>query len=242
MKSESITTTQNGDRLRQCRAILFDFGGTLDSDGEHWLDRFYELYETVGLDLHKDLIKKVFYEADRMCCNDPKVDRMGLRPLMQHHIRYQFTVLNLDKAAAEELRMVDEFCSKTEYYLKRNASLLRRLQNHYKMGVVSNFYGNVAAICEEAGLSEYLLTILDSTQVGFSKPDPEIFDRALRDLGVRAETCVFIGDSYERDMLPARRMGMKTIWVKGPNPRLPAEPEPVDSTIGSLAELESLLL
>lgn len=241
MQGDSITT-ENRDKLRQCRAILFDFGGTLDSDGEHWLDRFYELYETVGLDLNKDLIKKVFYEADRMCCDDPEVDRMGLRPLMQHHIRYQFTALNLDEAVAEEFRMVDEFCSKTEYYLRRNVSLLGRLQKHYKMGIVSNFYGNVSKICEEAGLSEYLFTILDSTQVGLSKPDRNLFERALRDLGVRAQECVFIGDSYDRDMLPARRMGMKTIWIKGPNPRLPAEPEALDCSIGSLMELESLLL
>ncbi len=235
-------SAENRNKLRQCKAILFDFGGTLDSDGEHWLDRFYELYETIGLDLRRDVIKKVFYQADRMCCDDPQVDRMGLRPLMKHHIRYQFLMLNLDKAADEEVRMIDEFCSKTEFYLRRNASLLRRLQDRYKMGIVSNFYGNVSTICEEAGLAEYLLTILDSTQLGFSKPDRGIFERALRELGVKPEDCVFVGDSYDRDMLPARRMGMKTIWMKGPNPRLPAEPEPMDSSINSLVELEPLLL
>ena len=91
-------------------------------------------------------------------------------------------------------------------------------------------------------MAEFLLSILDSTQLGCGKPDQIIFERALRDLGVAARDCIFVGDSYERDMLPARRMGMKTIWVKGPNPRLPADPEPLDGSIMTLTELGPLLL
>ena len=139
-------STEKKTELRRSRAILFDFGGTLDSDGEHWLDRFYELYENAGLGLSKDVIKEVFYQADQMCCDDPLVDRMGLRPLMTHHIRWQFARLELNEASDQAKRMADEFCSKSEYYLSRNADLLGRLQANYKMGVVSNFYGNVSTI------------------------------------------------------------------------------------------------
>jgi hypothetical protein len=45
--------------LAFCKAILFDFGGTLDSDGEHWLDRVYALYETAGLEVAQPEIKRV---------------------------------------------------------------------------------------------------------------------------------------------------------------------------------------
>lgn len=231
----------NGSDFSGCKAILFDFGGTLDSDGEHWLDRFYELYEKVGISVPRERIKQVFYQADARCCDDPQVNGMGLRPLMRHHVRLQFAELDLNDRAKEE-RMVDEFCTKTEACLERNQRLLARLHGLYRMAVVSNFYGNVATLCDEAGLSQYLTAVLDSTQLGLAKPDPEIFRAALRKLDAEAEKCVFVGDSYERDMLPARRLGMKTIWIKGPNPRLPAEPEPVDHTISSLAELGALLL
>lgn len=231
----------NSNNFRQCKAILFDFGGTLDSDGEHWLDRFYELYEKAAIDLPRELIKQVFYQADDICCSDPQINRMGLRPLMRHHVHLQFSALDLMDALKEE-QMVEEFCAKTEYYLERNCLLLKRLRGLFKMGVVSNFYGNVSTICQEAGLADSLATILDSTQLGFGKPNPEIFRRALKALDVVAEESIFIGDSYDRDILPARRLGMKTIWVKGPNPRLPSDTGPVDNWISSLTELESLLL
>ena len=232
MKTEDFT---------DCKAILLDFGGTLDSDGEHWLDRFYELYEMAGLDVPRDEIKRVFYLADEMCCMDPEVDFLGLRPLMRHHVQLQFSALQLNRCAQQE-KMVDTFCAKTERVLQRNALLLSRLKPRYRLGVVSNFYGNVTVLCEEAGLTPLLGVILDSTRIGVGKPDPRIFELALRELRANPEEAVFVGDSYERDMMPARRLGMKTIWMKGPHPRLPEDPEPVDAVISSLAELESLLL
>lgn len=225
----------------RCKAVLFDFGGTLDSDGEHWLDRFYELYRQVGIDLPADEIKRVFYMADDLCCSDPEVDRMGLRPLMKHHVGLQFAALGL-KNPGKAAEIVDEFCSKTERILQRNARLLRRLKPFYRLGLISNFYGNAAVLCDEAGLAESLEVILDSMRIGVGKPDPEIFRIALRRLDVEPAEAVFIGDSFERDIMPARQLGMQTIWLKGPAPRLPENAGPVGCHISSLLEVETILL
>lgn len=239
--AEALRCLVNRTNSAHCKAVLFDFGGTLDSDGEHWLDRFYELYEKVDIELPHERIKQVFYQVDAQCCADPQVNQMGLRSLMQHHVQLQFSAHGLHDRAKEK-RMADAFCTQTELALDRNQRLLARLCRRYRMAVVSNFYGNVEMLCEEAGLTQYLTAVLDSTQVGVAKPDPAIFRKALKQVNAIPEECIFVGDSYERDMLPALRLGMRTIWLKGPKPRLPAEPAPVDHTIASLAELEALLL
>ena len=137
--------------------------------------------------------------------------------------------------------MAAAFCADTEKILERNAGILEHLREHYKLGVVSNFYGNVPALCEEAGLTPYLEIILDSTRLGIGKPNPDIFLTALEALRLPAEEVVFVGDSYERDMIPAQKIGMKTIWMKGPNPRMRHDAAPVDACITSLAELRALL-
>jgi len=227
--------------FRECRAILFDFGGTLDSDGEHWLDRFYELYEYAGLGIHREDIKRVFYEADDACCRDPKVNDLGLRALMHHHVGLQFQALGLDRSGERQM-LVEAFCSKTEGFLRRNAQLLSRLKRRYRLGVVSNFYGNVTVLCQESGLSESLDVILDSTIIGISKPNPEIFHTALRKLDLVPGEAIFVGDSYDRDMMPSRGLGLKTIWMKGPNPRVPVDAGPVDDIISSLNQLDALVL
>jgi HAD superfamily hydrolase (TIGR01549 family) len=225
----------------RCQAILFDFGGTLDSDGEHWLDRFYELYEQAGFDLPHSQIKQAFYNADQLCCNDPQVVPLGLRPLMKHHVRLQFAAMNLKDLVKEE-EIIERFCAKTERTLQRNAELLKRLRSVYRLGVISNFYGNVATLCKEAGLADSLEVILDSVEIGVSKPDPEIFRIALRRLNLAPAQAVFVGDSYERDIMPARELGVRTVWLKGPNPRIPEDAEPADGEISSLMELESIVL
>jgi len=230
----------NASKFRECKAILFDFGGTLDSDGEHWLDRFYALYEHFGLDVPRSEIKRAFYHADALCCNDSLVVSLGLRPLMKHHVHLQFAALNLEDHGKEK-KLVEAFCNKSERFLLQNARLLGRVKNRYRLGLVSNFYGNVSILCEEAGLAESLDVILDSAQAGISKPHPEIFLTALGKLNLSPEQVVFIGDSYERDMVPARELGMKTIWMKGPNPRMPENAGPVDAWISSLSELEALI-
>ncbi len=224
-----------------CKAIFMDFGGTLDSDGEHWLDRFYELYEQAEFDFPKAEIKRAFYAADRLCDKDPLVVSMGLRSLMKHHVHLQFATLNF-KDPAKEKQIIERFCAKTERTPQRNAQLLRCLKPVYRLGVISNFYGNVAALCREASLADSLDVILDSATVGISKPDPEIFRIALRELNLVAAQAFFVGDSYERDIAPARKLGMKTIWLKGANSRIPENAERADFEISSLMELGSIVL
>ncbi len=229
----------NPETFHGCEAILFDFGGTLDSDGEHWLDRTYQLYASAGLDLPFPEIKRAFYEADALCHGDPKVASFGLRPLMKYLVHLQFKALDLE-ADAKEQEFVEMFCGKSEWFLRRNALLLSRFRQRYRLGLVSNFYGNLATLCKEAGLAESLDVILDSAQIGISKPDPGIFRTALERLRLDPGKVIFVGDSYERDMIPARELGMKTIWLKGPHPRIPENAGPVDAFISSLSELEVL--
>jgi HAD superfamily hydrolase (TIGR01509 family) len=55
---------------------------------------------------------------------------------------------------------------------------------------------------------------LFSFQVGWAKPDPEIFAEALRRAGVGPERAVMVGDSYDEDIAPAAALGMRTVWVQ----------------------------
>lgn len=223
-----------------CKAVLFDFGGTLDSDGEHWLDRFYEIYDQVGLKYSQPEIKRAFYHADDRCCANSHVNSMRLRPMMELHVHLQFEALGIADEGMEK-DVVKRFCQRSERFLQRNARLLRTMRCRYRLGVISNFYGNVGALCEEAGLADSLDVILDSGRVGVRKPDPEIFLTALVELGLPPWEVVFVGDSYERDMIPSRDLGMGTIWLKGPHPRIPLNAGPVDAWISSLMELKGLL-
>jgi putative hydrolase of the HAD superfamily len=91
--------------------------------------------------------------------------------------------------------------------------MLKALSERYRLGIVSNFYGNLEAVCDSAGLCSFFKVTVDSHCVGAEKPDPAIFQAALDKLGATPEETVLIGDSLRRDREGARRMGMRFIWV-----------------------------
>ena len=228
------------EALHQSRAILFDFGGTLDSEGERWPDRFYALYEEVAPDVPREEIKRAFYYAEEACYADPNVTRLDLRALIGAHVRLQFEALGL-KDRRKEGAIAEMFCSASEQCMLRASGLLERAHARYRLGIVSNFYGNLAVVLKKAGLLPFLDVVVDSNLVGTQKPDLEIFRCALEKLELVAQQVVFVGDSYERDIVPSKQLGMKTVWLKRPNSDATGGAE-ADISISSLSELEALIL
>ncbi|MBQ3168432.1 MAG: HAD family hydrolase, partial [Clostridia bacterium] len=53
-----------------------------------------------------------------------------------------------------------------------------------------------------------------SAEAGCTKPDRAIFELALKAAGCEAEESVMVGDRLDNDMLPAKEIGMKTVWIR----------------------------
>lgn len=77
-------------------------------------------------------------------------------------------------------------------------------------------------------------TILISDAEGISKPDPQIFHRALQRLNTSPARSVFVGDHLEVDVAGARAAGMQAIWRRDPNGSRVIE---ADGVIDELSDL-----
>ncbi len=221
------------------RALLLDYGGTLDGDALHWFDHFLELYARCGVALTAATLKPAFYAADEALAAEPDVRRFGLERMTQAHVRLQLAALgNSDAALAR--RLVDAFVADTHAAWDRNRPMLRRLARTFRLGVVSNSYGNMPALLAEAALAPFEL-IIDSALVGLRKPDPAIYTLAARQLDLPPSTILHTGDSWERDVVPARAAGMRAVWLAAPNAPAPAALDDGVARIASLRELESLV-
>jgi putative hydrolase of the HAD superfamily len=71
----------------------------------------------------------------------------------------------------------------------------------------------VEGLIEEAGIRDYFEFVMDSHLEGVEKPDPEIFLRGCRRMGVRPEECLYVGDLYPVDVLGARSAGMDAVLL-----------------------------
>jgi len=220
-------------------ALLFDFGGTLDGAGLTWKTRAFRLYRAAGLVADPAAFDPIFYAAD-----DALVGTVPADLPLAATVRRIFAAVSAGLGVRDDHlteRLADRFIADARTSLRDSARVLARLAQHHRLGVVSNFYGNLGAVCADAGLTDVLAVIVDSTAVGWTKPDPRIFRHALDALSVSASEAAFVGDSRPRDMEGARAMAMPHVWLVDPA-AAPAPPCcPGDPIIRSLDELESVL-
>ena len=220
-------------------ALLFDFGGTLDADGVPWKTRFFEACRREGLSTDPGRFDPAFYAADD-----------ALVGAVPPTLTFEDTILRLSESLVRQLgagdgavgaRIARRFVGDALGTLARNTPLLARLRRRYRLGIVSNFYGNLGTVCHNAGVHELFAVIVDSACVGCAKPDPRIFQSALDALEVGPADAWFVGDSLPRDMAGARAIGMPHVWLAGAAPS-GAACCPADPIVHSFEDLEELLL
>jgi HAD superfamily hydrolase (TIGR01509 family) len=209
------------------RAILLDFGGTLDLP-QHWLDRFLGQYQAAGIEIDRAELRPAFDEATRTGyekCNTLRV--FGLADLVRFLVDVQISFLVgagsdpvrwqlKEPQTRMELawRIAGRFAKETAAGLAHTRSILTALRRRYRLGVVSNFYGNLDRVLAETGVAQLLESVIDSSRVGIFKPDPRIFELALGALGLPPGQAAMVGDSLANDCAPAHGLGLKTVWLR----------------------------
>src|SRR5262245_7360629 len=125
-------------------AVLFDFGGTLDADGLPWKERFYQLCRDEGVEVAPPRFDALFYAAD-----DALVDEA-----IPATLSFRDTVHRLAAGLCDRLgcpddgtsaRIAERFLGGARESFARNTPVLEALSARYRLGVVSNFYGNLEA-------------------------------------------------------------------------------------------------
>lgn len=204
--------------------LLFDFGGTLDTAGCHWGKFLWYAYKRNGIPVTEEQFREAYVHAERT---------LGKQPIIQSHdtflsmltsklkLEFEYLVdcgwLVADKVEAERMQRVllNDIYDKVKANIAESRKVLSALKKHYRIGLVTNFYGNMSVVLDEFGLASLFDTVTESAVVGVRKPDPQIFRLAVNALDVEAENVVVIGDSYSKDILPGHEIGCYTIWLKG---------------------------
>ena len=123
--------------------------------------------------------------------------------------------------------------------------VLRELHGRYRIGLISDTGMTpgkvIRRVLDNYGLLQHFTCAVFSDEVGFPKPHPQMFCRAIRALGEQAEATVHVGDLLRTDIVGARSMRMKTVWFKRNNKPKDATNVAPDYTIMDLGELLPLL-
>ncbi|MYC75028.1 HAD family hydrolase [Candidatus Poribacteria bacterium] len=246
--------------MKDIRALVFDFGGTLDGNGIHWLERAYQFIH----ERHPEITREAFDAADKAAITEFALGDSSIEWSYQDGSMLPVGAVASEYAARCTLRetteaiavgiykrlglsekmkaaYVDWFCEGAAQSLEENRRWLETLQDTYQLAVISNNFGNTRGWCDEYGLSALLEVIIDSTVLGIAKPDARIFEAALSELGVVPSQAIYVGDSYSADMVGGKNAGMWTAWLVGEQMKSCPDPSLVDVQLSHLHELTDFL-
>ena len=92
--------------------------------------------------------------------------------------------------------------------------VLKTLGERYRLGIIANQGKGLLDRLERFGILDNFEIIINSTDIGFSKPDLRIFQVALEKANIEPSKAVYVGDRVDNDMVPAKKLGMRTIRLR----------------------------
>ena len=200
------------------KAVLLDAGGTLIHPDHGFL---LELLAEEGVEADEADYGAARRKADAVVAqllrgDDPADDAPRIRAWFVTLL----TTLGLPADRLDEAgRRIRQRHEQARLWIRPEPGTIETLRElraaGLRLAVVSNADGRVDRFLAAAGLADELELILDSGDVGIEKPDPRIFELALDRLGLEPHEVVHVGDSWEIDVVGARRAGIRPIYLSG---------------------------
>lgn len=91
---------------------------------------------------------------------------------------------------------------------------LAALSSRYRVGILGQYGAALRERLEDKGLLKYFAFTTTQEQFGITKPDPRFFEQVLARAGVPASESCMVGDRIDKDITPAKMVGMQTIRTR----------------------------
>jgi FMN phosphatase YigB (HAD superfamily) len=118
------------------------------------------------------------------------------------------------------------------------------LASRYRLGVLANQRATIRQTMARDSIDGFFGVWAVSEELGAEKPDPAIFEYALSHAGAPPERCAMVGDRLDNDVEPARRLGMKGVWLlrgEAPDDPTPDQLSRADLSVRRLTDLPAAL-
>ena len=216
--------------LKGVQAFVFDVGGTLyvseEFDRQFNVQIEHVLCQTLNVsqDEARRRLRSRIEELSRTEGDPSKVRAMSTFRVSRDQVHEAFCKVDPADFLGPDERLRDVL------------TIVR--DRTYRLAILSNFREALVKRTLEVlslprTLFEFCITEDDGLPI---KPAKEPFLECVNRFALRAEEIAYVGDSLKKDMVPARGVGLRTIWVHSP-PETGGTPEFVDLRIESVIEL-----
>lgn len=237
--------------LKDIKGVIFDYGGTIDTNSRHWAEVLWSQYVKHQVPVDKESFREAYVFGERALAKYPFVqarhnfhDVLSIKTKLQVEWLAEQRKLPMDELQLQSYAalVADSCYAYVLDILKVTRPVVKELASKYKLVLVSNFYGNIQTILNDFGLLDSFDDIIESSVVGVRKPDPAIYGLGVDAMGFEAKNVLVVGDSFSKDVVPAKAVGCRVVWLKGEGWGGEVIDESVpDAVITDLAQLAALL-
>lgn len=207
---------------RDIQAVFFDAGYTLLCMDPDQPTIFMRVCERLGIQLDEARFAEGVLRANTLLA--PRHPREVPAPFSQEAVDRFWTDYNriLLSVCARGARDADKaelvyrcFAAAITWRIYDDVhAVLRELRAQgMRLGVISNWTGDLEEVLARVGLRESFDFVLDSARLGYEKPHAEIFEDAVRRAGVERSAALHVGDSPEHDVDGALASGLRAVLL-----------------------------
>ena len=244
----------NRSEVKKYKAIFFDFGGTLmcaESDNVAHLHMMKEVIQRYNLSTSpEDMVTKYnsYLFTKEMTLLDTHPEEKSFTPLRESTKKaFNGVLTEYDiQPSKEDFQWFSKsFFENHKKYIKlfpETLLIIRELKKtNLHVGIISDIDNDFQDFQFKVfGISEIFDSITTSEEVQIYKPKEKIFQVALNKACCHGKESVIVGDSYKKDIIGGKNMGMTTIWINKFQPDN-IDTEKADFTVTHLKEISPIL-
>lgn len=204
------------------KAVFFDLYHTLLGYDPPREELQAKALQELGLDVSPEDLRRPIVTADEYIYQEhsrASISQRSREEQMAVWAQYERILLREAGIEAEERLLHDLLGKMRQFELKHVLfdDVLPVLHELSKrgliLGLISNVDKDITSLLDDLGLTEWLRVVVTSQEVGFTKPNPEIFREAVKRAGIKPHEAIFVGDQYQIDAVAASQAGMRGILL-----------------------------
>lgn len=196
--------------------VFFDLDHTLWDFDKNSALTFGKIFQLNNVDIrledflrHYEPINLEYWKLFR----EDKIEKQALR---FGRLNDAFLAIGYEAEAELICKLSEDYIthlSSFNHLFKYTIEILDYLTPRYNLHIITNGFEEVQQKkLFNSGIGKYFRTVTNSEMVGVKKPNPKIFNYALKQANAQHDKSIMIGDSYEADILGAISIGMHVVF------------------------------
>ena len=203
-------------KIKGIKDVFFDLDHTLWDFDRNSALTFDKIFKLNNLNVVIDDFISVYEPINLKYWKLYREEQIGKQDLRFARLHETFGAINFKVDEELIIKLSEDYIthlSSFNFLFENTHEILGYLSLNYNLHIITNGFEEVQhKKLTKSNILKYFKTVTNSEMAGFKKPNPKIFNYALRVAETNVNESIMVGDSYEADILGAQSVGMDVVF------------------------------